>query len=145
MNFYWKVGLGMGAALALAALAIFLLPGGESSKVERRLREAIEAAKRGDAEAVIGFISKSYGDGPADYEEVCASIRRYVGPGKYRDLEVSNPEIRVVGESATVRFKVRVVQPSGMGMPYFDRRVDLELRKEGETWKVITARSDPAR
>ena len=143
MSFYWKVGLGMAVVLALAFLIIFLLPRGESAIVERQLQEAMEAARRGETERVIGFISKSYGDRPEEYGEVCATIRRYVGPGKYRDLEVSGLEIRVIGESATARFRVRVMGPTGM--PDFSRRIDLDLRKEGESWKVISARSDPAR
>lgn len=145
MSFYWKVGLAAAVVLVVACVALFLLPRGESAEVERQLREAVEAARKGDTERVVGFLSKSYGEDPSEYETACATVRRYVGPGKYRDLEIADVEISVIGETATARFRVRVVEPKGMGLPHFDRKMQLGLRKEGDRWKVVSARSDPAR
>jgi len=145
VNFYWKVGLGAAVVLSVAFAALFLLPRGDAAEVERLLQETLEAARKGDADRVCESVSKSYGSEPGEYEDACATIRRHVGPGRYKNLEIRDLKIGVAGESATARFTLRVVDPKGLGIPHFDRKLSVDLRKEGGIWKVVSARSDPER
>jgi ketosteroid isomerase-like protein len=145
VNFYWKVGLAMTAVLAVAIVVILVLPRGEEREIEKQIRQGIDAARQGDADAVIALISPHYGGNPEEYQEVCGTIRQYIGPGKYQDLEVDDIDLRVFGDSAAARFKVRVVGPKNVPYPYYERWVDLDLQKENGHWRVIRARSDPVR
>ncbi len=145
MSFYWKVGLAVAAVLAAAFLLLILLPGGDKQEIKKLIEGAVEAARKGDPEAAIRSISKSYRTESEGYDDVCLTIRRFVGPGKYRDLELRNLEVQVVGDSAVARFTIRVVQPTGMPVPHFDRALILDLRKEGGAWKVTAGRSEPSR
>lgn len=145
MNFYWKVGLAMGAVLAIAIAIILLLPRGEERKIEKVIEQGVEAARRGDTEGVIALLSRNYGGSPEQYADICNTIRQYIGPDKYQDLELKDVEIRIFGDTASARFKVRVIGPKNIPYPYFERWVEVELRKEPEGWRVIDAKSDPVK
>lgn len=143
MNFYWKVGLAMGAVIVIAITAIVLLPRSDEKEIEAVIEQGIEAARRGDTEGVIELISRNYGGAPEEYAEVCTTIRQYVGPGKYSKLEYSELEIRVFGDTASARFKIKVIGLKSM--PDFPRWVELDFRKEPAGWRVTRAKSDPVK
>lgn len=145
MSFYWKVGLAVAAVLAAAFLLLMLLPGGDKQEIRKMIEEAVEAARRGNPEPAIGHISKGYRTESEGYEQVCLTVRRFVGSGKYRDLEVRNLDVQVVGDSAVARLTIRVVEPTGMPVPHLDYPLIVDLRKEGGAWKVTAGRSEPSR
>lgn len=145
MSFYWKVGLAVAAVLAAAVLLLMVLPGGNQREIQDLIEGSVEAARKGNAEPALGHISKSYRTESEGYEQVCLTVRRFVGSGKYRDLEIRNLDIRVVGDSAVARFTIRVVEPSGMPVPHLDHALIVDLRKEGGAWKVTAGRSEPSR
>jgi len=140
MNFYAKVLIGAGAPVGAAALLIFLLASSEEKTIEKVLKEGAEAAARGDAEAVIALLSKTYQAPNQDYEAAVRRIRVEVGRAKGMTLEVAGAQIRVEGEEADADVLVRVrAGPRPLG----DVGLRLRLKKEGGAWKVIRGEEVP--
>jgi hypothetical protein len=145
MNFYWKVGIAGAVVLGLAVVILLLLPGGEEREVEKTIEDAAAAARQGDAGKVISYLSLDFRSETDSYEDACATIRRFVGPGKYRDLELHDVSAKVFGDSASATFRVRVVQPTGLPISFYDRKIEINLRREGGGWRVVSARADGTR
>ena len=137
MNFNLKVILGVALLIAAALGAILFLGGGEAKEVEAVLREAFEAARRGDSEGVIRHISPRYDTPGTNYEEACMHLRGMVGPGKYQDLELNDLDISAMGESARATCTLKIVQPKNLPLPFINRKLLIDLRKEQERWMVI--------
>ncbi|MFN3484493.1 MAG: hypothetical protein ACK44W_03300 [Planctomycetota bacterium] len=138
MSFPAKVAAGTAALLVAAAAAVFLLsPAGAEREIERRIREAARAAERGDAEAVVSFLSKEYRSGDQGYEEAVRRVRREVGRlGGRASLRVDGCAVDVQGAEAEALVRAGVwlgPRPAGG----FELR--LRLRREEGVWKVTAA------
>jgi hypothetical protein len=137
VSFPAKVAGGTAVLLGAAAAAVFLLSSGAEREIERRIEEAARAAERGDAEAVVAFLSRAYRSGNEDYEDAARRVRREVRRlGGGASLRVEGCAVDVDGEEAEalVRVAVRLgPRPAGG----FDLR--LRLRREEGVWRVIAA------
>ena len=113
---------------------------GEEKTIEKLLEEGAEAAGRGDAEAVIALLSKSYQAPGQDYAAAVQRIRTEVARGKGLTVEPSGAQIQVTGEEADANVLVRVkAGPRPLG----DFGLKLRLRKEGGVWKVVSGEETP--
>jgi hypothetical protein len=139
VSFPAKVAGGTAVLLGAAAAAVFLLSSGAEREIERRIEEAARAAERGDAEAVVAFLSRAYRSGNEDYEDAAGRVRREVrrlGGGGGAALRVEGCAVDVHGEEAEalVRAVVRLgPRPAG------EFQVRLRFRREEGVWRVIAA------
>lgn len=133
MNFYWKIGLAAVVVLAMALVALFLLPGGDEREIERLIESAADEARGGNAESVVALVSINYRSDTEGYEEVCARIRSAVASGRCRGLEIRDLQARVSGDSGSARFTIR----KG---PHFERKIEADFRREAGGWRVTSAR-----
>ncbi len=137
MRFHLKVVLGLSLVVGAALAVIFLLSGGEEAAIEAILKDAASAAGRGDADAIVAIVSRDYRAGDEDFEAVSRRIRAEVTPRRYEAVELAGLAVHAAGGEATARVRVRVRAANfGAGEAGFE----LHLRKEGESWRITSAR-----
>lgn len=136
MSFHVKVAAGVALLVGVALAAIFLLGSGDEKAIEQLLVEGAAAHSRGDAEAVIALISKSYRTKEDDYEAICKRLRDVRGTREYPPVEVVGSAIEVSGKEADAHVRVR-----GRMGPYrgAETGLRLKLRREEGGWKVTAA------
>ncbi len=134
-----KIAVAALAVIALAILAmVFLRGGGEEAKVDALLRQALEAGKSGDTEKCISYIASDYSFDGVNYEQIGVHVRRYIGPGKWTQIELRSLEVGVDGETATATMKLfaksgEIREFMGQGLPL---KLNLHLKKAGPDWKI---------
>jgi hypothetical protein len=129
-----KIAVGAGVVIAAAIAAVLLLRGrGEEAKVEALLRQAFEDGRVGDAGKCIGYLAEDYDSDGMNYEQVCALVRRYVGPGKWESVELRDLEAGVDGETAVATMNLWLQYS---GMPKMPVKLTLQLKKTAAGWKI---------
>lgn len=134
-----KIAAGVIAVIALAIGAMLLLRGGgEAGRIEATLRQAVDDARAGDADKCIGTIASDYAYDGQTYEQVCAMVRHYVGPDKWKGIDLTSIEVGVEGDAATAR--MRFMLEAGdlrefMGQR-FPLKLNLLLKRTPDGWKI---------
>jgi len=136
--------LGALIVLALAgAVAVYLLTRPQPSdqqKIVALVAQAQRAVERHNSTGLTQLISRDYYDSSGfDRQQLVGMIVSWMRGGE--DVlavpEIAGMDIR--DPFADVQLRVRIWsgrQPSGPGQPY---QMKLRLRKEGRTWRVISA------
>lgn len=129
MNFYTKIIGGFVGLLLVALSVIFLFRTTDEKLIEKMLVDGLEAAERGDADAVVALLSPVC-ENRARLED---RIRRAVEM-RVRPATLEGSAIQVSGDDADVSARVAV------GLLKFRREFGLKLRvkKEAGGWKVVS-------
>jgi hypothetical protein len=137
MNFCVKVSAGVAALLVVALAAVFLLAGSDEKAIEALLEKGAAAAEKGDAETIVGLLSKAYAGPNQTYDQAAQRIRREIHPDRrFGQVSIVGSQIQVDGDQASVSFTIRAkAGPYGLGEAGFR----LRLRKEDGVWKVTWA------
>jgi hypothetical protein len=145
-NFFAKTTLAVALMLGAAALGMVVFGGGDRKAIERLVVEGEAALNRHDAGYCVALIHPSYNYDGRDFEQVTKLIRHYVGGASYRSVTFVDPEIEVMGTSASVRLRIKFAG-GGMGqMPAYGGGMPLVfwLSKDEDRW-MITAIERPER
>ena len=134
MNFYVKVGAGVGALILIAVAAVFLLSSSEEKVIEKLLERGLKAAEEGNTEGVIALISTDYKNGDQNYDGICKRIRQAVTQ-RLTPARMDGAAIQVSGDDAEANVKVIV----GALQLRREFGLRLKLKKEGKEWKVTSA------
>jgi hypothetical protein len=134
----WSIKIILIAVFVGAVAVVLILLFGESGKgeIEKLIKEALAAAKRGEAEKCISFIAKDYNFNNVKYERICHTIRAYIKPGLYRDIKIIKKNISVLGESATCDITVSVESSTSLYRK-FNVGFTIHLKKRGGRWWVF--------
>ncbi|MBI2931862.1 MAG: hypothetical protein HYY16_09440 [Planctomycetes bacterium] len=136
MNALGKIAVGAVAVVTTATVVILMCGSGEKAEVEALLRQAVKDGAAGDAEKCISYVASDYSYGGQTYADVCALIRRTVGPDRRRSVEVRSLEVGVEGEVATAVLEFGVESEEAViGRP-IPVRLNLHLKKSRDGWKV---------
>jgi hypothetical protein len=134
MNFYVKVGAGVGGLILIAVAAVFLLSSSEEKVIEKLLEGGLKAAEEGNAEGVIALLSTDYRNGDQNFDGICRRIRQAVAQ-RITPARMDGAAIQVSGDDAEANVKVVV----GALQLRREFGLRLKLKKEHGQWKVISA------
>ena len=134
MNFYAKVGAGVGALILVAVAAIFLLSSSEEEAIEKVLEGGLKAAEEGNVEGVIALLSPNYRNGDQTYDGIVKRIRMAVAQ-RISPAKMDGAAIQVSGDDAEANVKVIV----GALQLRREFGLRLKLKKEQGQWKVTSA------
>ncbi len=135
MNFYANVSIAAAVVLAAALGLLFFLSGGEEAAIEKILERGAEAAGEGDVDALIAMISPRYKSVLDDYEGVVRRLRQELSRFRGSRFSVKGAAIRVDGEKAEARTRVKVsAGQHRMG----DLIIRIAFEKEGGAWKIVS-------
>jgi hypothetical protein len=128
----------LGALLLLSPVLAFLVAKWivtDAEAVETTIEDAVSAADRRDWDALGETISEAYSKEGRDREGVVAYVRREVTKTEPIGLRVSVHDVVVDGDTAKARADVRF---AAWSRP-FVAQVDVRLRKEDGTWRIVGA------
>jgi hypothetical protein len=134
VNFYTKVIGGFALLLAVALGVIFLFRTTDEKLIEKLLVDGLEAAERGDAEAVIALLSPVC----ENRERLAGRIRQAVGQ-RISPARLAGSAIQVSGDDADASARVVI------GALQFRKEFGLrfKLKKEAGAWKITFAEEAP--
>ena len=134
MNFYAKVGAGVGALILAAVAAVFLLSSSDEKVIQKLLEGGLKAAEEGDEAGVVALISLDYRNGDQTYEGIVKRIRQAVAQ-RITPARMDGAAIQVSGDDAEANVKVVV----GALQLRREFGLRLKLKKEHGEWKVTSA------
>ena len=134
MNFYAKVGAGVGALILVAVAAVFLLSSSDEKVIEKLLEGGLKAAEEGKEQEVIALISHDYRNGDQTYEGIVKRIRQAVAQ-RITPARMDGAAIQVSGDDAEANVKVVV----GALQLRREFGLRLKLKKEHGEWKITSA------
>jgi hypothetical protein len=131
----WRVVVPFTAVVVVVIVAILLLSQGDAAEVRAVYDDMLDAAVKYDADRLVATIDPDYRFGEEDHDGIVERIRVNVKPDHYTGVtEVENPEIDVVGDSATIDAKLRaLIAPYPFPVTL---RITVHLKRRPEGWKV---------
>lgn len=135
------------AILALAVLLFLLLPlpflldyfvVTPAEQIDQVLSEMVEAAKVGDAEAIVARIAPQYNHGGETYDSLVALIRREIGRIQLRSIGINGKSIAADEREGTASFVAVVAGSSGSsGVDHYPIRLTLTFEQTSSGWKIV--------
>ncbi len=136
MNFTTKLVVGV-AAVFLAGIAVVLfVRNPEATRIEERLRAAVDDARAGRADAVLALLAPGFKQDGETFDQAAAKIRHHVRPGNFRVLESRSIDVNVNDAETRVVVFLRVDAESSPYAGGADVRLELTMRKFAGTWLV---------
>lgn len=135
MNFFVRITL-VAVALVGGAIATMIIFGsGDTSEIEAVIAQGETALNTHDVEACMALIDENYSHDGANRDQVALKIRGKVTTQSYASVTFEETEIEMIGDTATVRLKMKFKGGSLGGMPYLPFR--FSLRKIDGRWLVV--------
>jgi len=136
------------AALGVVGIAgLFLLASfveTPSEQVQKTLDRIVEAARQGDAETIVGFISNSYADGSRDKPSLAAIDRRHFSEARLQSVALSGVRIEPERTDLVVaKFVAHIggeYRGQSTGSEDYPVRLRIEFRRESDAWRMGSIR-----
>lgn len=136
MNFYVKVVLAVVVLIVAALAAMFLFTSSDEEAIRELIQTGVTAARKGDADTVIGLVSKENWEGEKGYDETVKLIRVTCEDQRVRAAQLAGEDIAVHGDEAEATFTVQGrIGPHDLG----EVQVRIKLKREEDGWKVVDA------
>lgn len=138
MNFFTKTTLATSAIFGAAILGLLFFASSDAAEVEALVLAAEEDLNRFDAEAVAALIYDGYDHDGADAEGVRRQIREKVAPERFEAVKFGDVAVEVIGDEATVRFRL-TFRGGSLGMMNTGglRPWRVALRRVAGSWRVV--------
>lgn len=135
MNFYVRITL-VAVALVGGAIATMILFGsGDTSEIEAVVAQGEAALNAHDVEACMALIDENYSHDGANLNQVASMIRGNLTTQRYASVTFEEAEIELIGDTATVRLKMKFKGGSLGVLPYLPFR--FSLRRINGRWLVV--------
>lgn len=132
MSFQVKVIAGVALLMGAALLFILFFRTSDEAAIEALLRGGAESAQKGDADAVVALLSKSFKHPQGDYAWAEGRVRQALKQPRGL-IEVLSCVVQVEGETARTMLKLR----GHIGANELWRiSFDFSLRKEDGVWRI---------